>query len=280
MKKSMMAISFLFLTLCLTSCHIPGDVEPTPDLLSTQVAKLLTESATAITLSPSETMAPSPTHTEPVLEATPTETATSTETPTATQDQNDPAQRLGAATWTEDFNGSSSPWDYESPQANFKPSNGALVLIAKANANWHSWYVSSPKLKDAYVEATIQMSNCSGRDRMGLVVRGTSDWMRFYYMGVTCDGQWGFFRMDADVNISEISAYQPADPLGTGMNNPHRIGIWMEGTNFTFYIDGEKVGEASDTTLSGEGFTGFLIAYANTPGYSVRIEQLRYWNIP
>jgi hypothetical protein len=57
------------------------------------------------------------------------------------------------------------------------------------------------------------------------------------------------------------------------------MGIWMEGSSFTFYIDGEEVGNAADDTLKSEGFTGFLIAYANTSGFTVRVDQMRYWNI-
>jgi hypothetical protein len=54
----------------------------------------------------------------------------------------------------------------------------------------------------------------------------------------------------------------------------------MDGANFTFFIDGEEVGTASDSTLSGEGYTGFLIAYANNPGFTVRVDELKYWNLP
>jgi hypothetical protein len=54
----------------------------------------------------------------------------------------------------------------------------------------------------------------------------------------------------------------------------------MDGSSFTFYIDGEEVGTASDSTLTGEGYTGFLIAFANNPGFTTQVDTLRYWNIP
>ena len=223
---------------------------------------------------------PTNTQTEIPPGNTPTSTVTVTETPTATQNPDDPAQQLGAPAWTEDFSGSSSPWDFNSVQATFKVDNGALSLSANASPNWHSWYVSSPKLKNAYVEATIQIGACSGFDRMGLAVRSSSDGQDFYFLGITCDGQWGFFRMEPDVNIVEISSFQPAEPLISGTNNPHRIGIWMNGSSFTFYIDGKLIGTASDSTLASEGYTGFLIAHANTPGFTVRVDKLQYWNVP
>jgi hypothetical protein len=54
----------------------------------------------------------------------------------------------------------------------------------------------------------------------------------------------------------------------------------MEGNSFSFYIDGEKVGTATDSTLNNEGYTGFLIAFANTPGFTVKVDTLKYWTLP
>ena len=275
-------ISLLFLIIILSACNLPGSKAPTPDLVATQVARQLTEALTQTQPPTSEAIPATPTHTITIAEpsATPTETTTPTQTPTATQDINDPAQILGAPAWTEDFNGSSSPWDFDSAQATFEVVNGALTLTARNNPNWHSWYVSSPKLKNAYVEATVEFSNCSGNDRFGLAVRSSSDGQQFYFLGITCDGEWGFFRMAPDVDINQIRPFQEAEPLKDGTNLPHRVGIWMEDSNFTFYIDGEEVGAAKDDTLKSEGYTGFLIAYANTSGFTVRVDQLQYWNIP
>ncbi|MEA3326342.1 MAG: hypothetical protein U9R53_03420, partial [Chloroflexota bacterium] len=219
MKKLRLFLCMLIPLFCLMSCSLPGNTEPTVDIVATQVARLLTEAPTNTSPAPSDTTAPTNTQTEIPPMNTPTATVTVTETPTATQNPDDPAQQLGAPDWTEDFSGSSSPWDFDSVQATFKVDSGALNLTANANANWHSWYVSSPKLNNAYVEATIQFGACSGFDRMGLAVRSSSDGQQFNFMGITCDGQWGFFRMEPDVNIVEISSFQPAEPLSNGTNN-------------------------------------------------------------
>jgi hypothetical protein len=279
MKRTIQYISFLMLVVLLSGCNLPSQAgEPTVDLVSTQVARLQTESAAAEEVqTATETLTP-PTETEVV--ASPTATQTNTVTPTATLEPGDPAQQLGSPAWTQDFSGSTSAWDFDYPQATFQTSGGYLNLVTKANANWHSWYVSSPKLQDAYVEATIKMSSCSGSDRFGLAVRASSDGQQFYYMGITCSGQWGFFRMAPDVEIYEIKGYQNATQLSNGTDQPHRIGIRMDGSSFTFHIDGEEVGTASDSTLTGEGYTGFLIAFANNPGFTTQVDTLRYWNIP
>ncbi len=271
MKRFGYLLFLLVLAFSLTGCNLPGtSSEPTVDIVATSVARMLTEGATEGAKSPSETVAPPTEETQPPVENSPTASPTVTITPTPTQNQNDPAQQLGSPAFTQDFSGNTSAWDFDYQQATFQTANGYLNMTAKVNPNWHSWYVSSPKLKNAYVEATILMSNCSGADHFGLAVRASSDGQQFYFMSVTCDGQWGFYRMAPDVNIYEIKPYQTATQLSNGTNNPHRVGIWMKNSNFTFYIDGEEVGTATDSTLSNEGYTGFLIAFVNNPGFTVR----------
>ena len=280
MKRQLLTLIALFLAIILTGCQTFSESEPTVEILGTQVAHFFTVSALETAQAPSETIAPSETETQIQTTNTPTVTSTSTNTSTATQDLSDPAIQLGTPAWTQDFSGNASPWDYESEQASFQTSDGYLNLTARTNPNWHSWYFSSPRLKDAYVEATITLTNCSGVDRFGLAVRGSSDFQQFYFLSITCDGQWGFFRMSPDVEIITLQAYQPTDLLRTGSGMPHRVGIWMKSSEFTLYIDGQEIGTLSDSTLPNEGYTGFLIAFANISGFTVKIDQLQYWSFP
>ncbi len=282
MKKGLKTSIFLLAVIILAGCSQIRETETTVDIVGTQVARLLAASATAIVNQPIPTDTVAPADTAEVVEPTQTAsiTPTATASPTSTQSPDDPAATLGTPAWTQDFSGTSSSWDFDYTQALFETSNGYLNMTARANPNWHSWYVTSPKLQNAYVEALIDMPTCAGSDRFGLAVRASSDGQEFYYLGITCDGRWGFFRMEEDVEIQEIVGYQTSEQLTDGMNNPHRVGIWMKGTNFTFYINGKEVGTATDDDLTGEGYTGFIIAYANTNGYTVRVDELKYWNVP
>lgn len=270
----------LLIALIFSGCGTAQEDQPTDDLLATQVAGILTETAMEATKPPTETAVPEASATPVEPSETPTETPSATATATNTLPSSDPAALLGDPAWTYDFSGTSSPWDYESDQAVFETSDGYLNITAHGNRNWHSWWVSSPKLGDAYVEMTIQMDQCAGFDRFGFAVRSSSDGEQFYFLDLTCDGRWGFFRMEPDVEINEIRAYQEIDLSVNNWSDSHRVGIWMEGTNFRFYIDGEEIGIASDDDLSSEGFIGFMIAFAETPGYTIRVDQLQYWNIP
>lgn len=290
MKKLFFITFFLMIAVALAGCSAAQEDEVlSEEIIATQVSIILTETAiyaepqqeptNTMTLAPSATIAAP--EEEPTLAPTETPTEAPTVTPTNTPDMEDPAQKLGQPAWSYDFSGDTSPWDnVDTQQATFSTSNGYLNLTAKANPNWHSWYLSAPTLRNAYVEATIQMSACSGLDRFGLAVRGSSDGQQFYFLAITCDGRWGLFRMAENVNINTISGYQEAEPLKTGLTEPHRVGIWMQGNSFTVFIDGVKVGTASDSTLTDAGYTGFLIAFANTSGFTVKVDQLKYWNVP
>ncbi|MDF1519425.1 MAG: hypothetical protein P1P73_02960 [Brevefilum sp.] len=280
MKRSGSIYLLILILLLLSSCGITEETVPTEDVLGTQVSIILTETALYSTLPPTETLMPSPTSTEVPIPETPTPTLTQTSIPTATQDLSDPAILLGSPAWAYDFNGSSSPWDFESEQALFETSDGYLNITSRLNPNWHSWWVSSPRLKDAYLEASVEMEDCGGFDRFGVAVRASTDGEQFYFISLTCDGRWGFFRMAPHVEIIEILAFNELPALSEDWTESHRIGIWMEGSSFRFYFDGSEIGTAADITLSGEGYTGFLIAYSETPGYTVRVDQLHYWNLP
>ena len=290
MKKLFFTSLFLIFASVFSGCSPVQEEKRSPEeIIATQVSVILTETATYVEPqqepTSTATLAPSPTQPEPeeepILSPTETPTETPSETPTSTPDIDDPARKLGQPAWTYDFSGDTSPWDnVDTAQASFNTATGFLNLTAKANANWHSWYLSAPTLRNAYVEATIQMTACSGLDRFGLAVRGSSDGQQFYFLAVTCDGRWGLFRMEENVNINTISGYQEAEPLTTGLTDPHRVGIWMQGNNLTVYIDGFEVGNASDSTLQDAGYTGFLIAFTNTPGFTVKVDQLKYWNVP
>jgi hypothetical protein len=179
MKKHYFWLIFTVLAIALTSCGVRQEAQVAEDLVATQVSIILTQTAISVLAEPEPTTTPTlePSPTEPQQEEEPTLTPTSTptETPTTTPDQDDPAQRLGAPAWIDDFSGDSSPWDLDSPEALFQPVDGYLNLTSRAIPNYHSWWVSSPRLQNAYVETTIQMSACSGADRFGLVVRATPD---------------------------------------------------------------------------------------------------------
>jgi len=276
MKKLFMIITAL---LMLSACNAPTSEVPTEDLIGTAVAVALTNAPTNTPIPP--TAAP-PT----AVPELPTETATSipsatpTEapTPTPTLNPQDPALQYGSPDKIEDFSTITGAWNYEDDWSSWNVNDGFLNIYSKGTPYWHSWYTTGQKIQNFYLEAELSMPNCSGKDRIGLAFRLTEG-SRFYFMGLTCDGTWGFNRYTASNASETILAYQPSDKIRP-TNETNRIGVLANGNSFGFYINGALVGSVSDDTYPGPGTTGFVSMSAGTVNFKTSVDVLRYWLLP
>jgi len=123
------------------------------------------------------------------------------------------------------------------------------------------------------------MPECNGGDRIGLVFRA-ADVTQFYFMGITCDGKWGFDKYtDQETPLINILPYTstqlllPADQF-------NRAGVLADDNTIEFYINGVKVGEIIDDTFNGSGYIGFISRYTETKGFTTHIDKLKYWLLP
>ena len=196
----------LFMALILSACNMPNQTQPTPDMVATQVAKVLTEMPVEVITQPTDQPSAA-TDVPPTTEPTPTNTAEPTATPTPTlthtPDTSDPAVRLGSPDGIDDFNSATGKWDYEDDWSSFRVNNGYLNVVSKGTPYWNSWYVTAPKLTDFYLEMVFDMPSCSGDDRIGLAFRAP-DLNQFYILGITCNGKWGFERYTSNNDIVNI----------------------------------------------------------------------------
>lgn len=235
---------------------------------------------------PTATEAPTEISTEtvpPTATEVPTEVPTATALPTATPvptETTAPTQSSGDEPWSgepdflEDFN-YGTYWDFESDQFLSKVANGKLEFVSKGTPWWSSWYTTYPEYEDGYFETTFTMPKCVGLDRFGLVIRWTEE-NDYYYMGITCDGTWGFSEYTADNKTNDLLTYQPTEAL----NSPaeiNRIGILADDDEFEFYINGQKVGTFNHDGLDDEGTFGFITRASSTQVFQTLIEKLEYW---
>ncbi len=100
--------------------------------------------------------------------STPTETPTLTPTFTNTPNAEDPAIRLGEPTKVEEFDTPSGTWSYEDDWFYLNVNDGRLNIYSKGTPYWNSWYTIGPAIRNFYLEATLTMPNCNGKDRAGL----------------------------------------------------------------------------------------------------------------
>ncbi len=286
------------LIMLLAACNMPGQsTEPDVDIIATQVAIRLTEAVTEQNSQPAENVQPgvTPTQSQPIIEEststptlseptqtttqTPTNTATITETPTPTENLDDPAIRYGQPTSINAFDAASS-WNFSDEQSSFTVTNGALVIKSfSATPYWHSWRVGQPKFQNGYIEALIRFDNCQPEDRFGLAFR-SPDYIQFYYFGITCAGEWGFSIMDSSYNVTNLKSFEFSDAFDLAPDAANRIGVLLQGSQFTFYVNGEEIGQFSHSALSASGSTGFVITNGGNTGFTVSVEYLKYWALP
>lgn len=296
MKK---IIPVLLVCLMLSACNYPTTQLSSEEVVQTNVALILTnapettllpdatripetpqptnETATEIVLEPTTTEAAVVTQEpQPTLANTPEPLPTATLAPTATPQPiaGDPVAQLGEPDFLEDFSAAGG-WPYEDDWFLITVSGGQLHAYSKGTPYWSSWYTTYPEVKDAYFETTITRPNCSGEDRFGLVIRWDES-QAFYFMGVTCTGTWGFSYYTKDNQIVNILDYQSSDAFKPA-NEANRIGIMAKGDQFEFFINGVKVGVATDDRLDNAGTFGFLSMSAGTVNFKTSVDKLEFW---
>jgi len=116
------------------------------------------------------------------------------------------------------------------------------------------------RLGDFYLEVTASPGLCKGSDEYGLLLR-VSKALDFYRFGLTCDGQ---ARLDKFVQ-GKASSPQPPTPNGAvprGAPSESRLGVWAQGKELRFFVNGEYQFTLRDPAL----VSGGLGVYARSSG--------------
>lgn len=280
-------IPVLIVLLLLSACNFPGDTDYSQDpVVQTSVSLILTQGAQTQAVTGLQTTATAlPVQVETPIEETLPQAATATTTvPTETElvPSQTPAATLvnstdpwgGEATLVEDFD-SGDYWDFESDYLYSKINNSQLEFTSKGTPWWSSWYTTEPEVKNGYFETTFSMPNCQGYDRFGLVIRW-GDSGNFYYLGITCNGTWGFTLYSAANETIDLLPYQQSDLLKPA-GETNQIGIFAKDNQFDFYINHQKVGSFSNNVIEDSGNFGFLTMSSGTQNFKILIDRLEYW---
>jgi len=298
MKKIALIIG---IGLLLASCNIPRTTADPAIAVATNVALQLTNAPTSTSLpnlnegivstpslAPIKTEEPKPSEgatTEPPVQdtAAPTEaptelpTATPTSAPTVATSSDDPAVRLGEPTKRETFDRVNGAWTYEDDWYNASISGGQLHIYSKGTPYWNSWYTIQPALKNFYLEASLTMANCDGKDRIGLAFRLTDN--EYYFVGLTCDGTVGLSRYNADNMVVAVLAYKTSDKLNP-TNQLNRIGVMANSSDFQIFVNGNAFGQVKDEALPNAGTYGFVSMSTGTTNMKTSVGELSYWLLP
>jgi hypothetical protein len=82
----------------------------------------------------------------------------------------------------------------------------------------------------------------------GIVIRRTSRG-NYYLFEIDSNGKWRFSKVVSST-FADVLPYVPNAAIHRGLNATNRLKVIMQGNNFTFFINGTQVGQATDSTFA------------------------------
>jgi hypothetical protein len=253
---------------------VPGVQTATPVPLPTNTPQPEQPTATPAPEQPTPTTGPT---------STPTQAAAAGPTPTLLP--GDPRTRLGAPSSTDPMNDEFA-WIWPVGSDQFTSGVfGSGVQTITALGEKDGWRMANPLGRDftnLYLEATIKTNTCAGSDRYGLIVRVpvTREPNQGYLFGVTCDGRYSLRRWNSEIGprgeMKALINWTSSAAIKTGSNQVNRLGIFTHGNRLILYANGEKLGEVTDNTF-GSGYFGVFLGSSVTPGFSIQVDEMSYW---
>lgn len=210
--------------------------------------------------------------------------ATATLTPTVSS--NDPAARLGSPTGVDEMS-KSDHWGWPTDQDQYLKvvfNNGKMQMTGLTKfAGWRLPMIAQQT--DTYIELTADSGSCSGKDSYGIIFRVPvlKDPSQGYLFEVTCDGYYRLWKWDGKVSPNGLATvlvpWGQSSLINTGANQTNRLGVMVKDDTFTLYMNGEQLASASDSAFDA-GFFGVFVRAGETAEYTVKFDQMRYWENP
>jgi len=199
-----------------------------------------------------------------------------TQGPTPTLLPGDPEQELGKPDGQDNFDNTNNWTLFDVSCFKSEIVDGQYVMTAKGSKGFACWEVSWPKVHDYYLQSTVKMpDSCNGDDRFGLFVR-TPDLKQGYLVGMNCNGQVGMTAWDGESTTTLIK-YQENGAIQNGPGAENRLGVYVYGSTYRVYVNGQLVGEATDTAYVGDYRFGYFIRAATDEPFAVRYDNMRIW---
>jgi hypothetical protein len=193
----------------------------------------------------------------------------------STPEENDPSLGMGDPTYEDSFDNGDN-WslgkDY---YMDLRVSDGNLVMRGLSSTT--GWRITNKTLANGYIEMTGKMVDCSGIDNFGIYFRvpnGRTASSGYLY-GISCDGQFSLRKWDGE-DMTSIIYWKKADAINKGSNKLNRLGVMLDGDHISLYVNGEKVGSASDDDY-GMGYVGIFIGAKETHDLTVMWDDLAIW---
>jgi len=303
MRNPLILAIILGIALIVAACTMPAPGTPPPTDAPGQAETIAAQTVIAEFTKlapPTETgAAPSPTATTPAESAeSPAETqpATSTpapeagtaeptplptNTPTATLLPSDPRYGLGEPDWVDSFDTAVNWPLYKDQHVSFEIKQSTMFMTAFKPDKYNGWIITTPVIRNFYLETKATPLTCADQDRYGLMLRtvkiNTRDYVGYQFR-VSCDGQYWFGTWD-NQKYHPIVDWTSSEHIITDPGNTNRIGIKMEGNHVTLFANGNMLTEFDAVQFS-EGKFGLVVGSAVTPKSTVKVDEIAYWLLP
>ncbi len=277
------AASALALSACLGRSQPTATATPLPLFTATQASEPATASLAApATAAPSETTSPTQAVTATGVPASATPAATTepaaTASPAVTATP-DPNEALGDVVYQDKLDGTGGWfWTFADDVANFGVVDGKLKAVMKtANSGWR-FTISQDTLKlgSQQVSVNAHTVTCGPNDEYGLMLRLQPDASHSGYDGYSfklrCSGQ-ASFEMITGIQRKTIVDWTASPAIKTGAPADNNLLVWAGGGEFRFYVNGQYLFSASDSTLSA-GFYGVYLYDRTAGGETVTFDTL------
>jgi hypothetical protein len=206
---------------------------------------------------------------------------TNTISPTPTLNSEDPVKSLGQPNWKDDLTNASN-WflngSFTSDNTKFYPSDGGIIATSASLNDGLRWYLYfEKKPKNLYIEAKFDISTCSGNDQYGIAFRAPNLQDGFaYFYAATCGGSYNLRKWDS-TGLSTLLENNAGNSINNGSNKTNVLGVWAKDNRIRLYANGQFLQEVSNSSLSNDGFFGLFINAKETPGFTVKLDEISYW---
>ena len=129
----------------------------------------------------------------------------------------------------------------------------------------------APVNTPADADISVQASQISGslQRGYGLLVRASvsNNSLNDYAFVIDGVGDWAFFK-DAGSTSTMLVPFTASSAIHTGINATNTLEVRMQGSHFTFFVNGTQVGQADDSTYAAgatglAGGSGIEVVYTN-----------------
>jgi hypothetical protein len=172
----------------------------------------------------------------------------------------------------DDFSNTNSGWDRANTGKDIADyANGAYrIYINEPNVN--VWANPGLNFTDARVEVDATKVGGPDDNDYGITCR-VKDTNHFYFLIISSDGYYGIGKMKGELQaFIGMEAMLPSEAILQGDRTNH-LQADCVGNTLTLYVNGTKVGQASDTEYT-SGDIGLIAGTFNNPGTDIHFDNL------